>query len=71
LGTKVLLEPSSMLLASADVMPSLEASLLASPRRSCFVLVMCLFALQLSPRSGLSTSGVGVAAVVFFFAVVT
>jgi hypothetical protein len=65
-GAKVLLVPSSTLLASADVLPSLEAMLLATIRRSRSLLVLCLLVLQLPPRFGLPTSGVRVAAVVSF-----
>jgi hypothetical protein len=41
-GAKVLLVPSSTLLASVDVMPSLEASLLANIRRNSSLLLLCL-----------------------------
>jgi len=47
-------------------MPFLKAALLASPLRSRLVLMLCLPALQLPPHWGLSTLGVGVAAIVFF-----
>jgi hypothetical protein len=53
-------------LASVDAMPFLKAALLASPLRSRLVLMLCLPALQLPPHWGLSTQGVGVAAIVFF-----
>jgi hypothetical protein len=62
------LVPSSTLLASVDVIPSLEASLLATIRWSRSLLVLCLPVLQLPPHFGLPTSGVGVATVVSFFA---
>jgi hypothetical protein len=70
-GAKVLLVPSSTLLMSMDVLPSLEATLLATIRRSCSLIVLCLPMLQLPPRFGLPALGVGVAAVVSFFTATT